>query len=385
MKRRAIPPLTKSAITEGINRAYDSDKTIEISDGKETGLKAVIYPSGRVTLISRVSICGKNDYFPVGAYPDISLSEAREIVRKYKDEVQAGVKDHGEDYLRVKEMSFNMLLDKYSVDVLDTGGKRSADSDRSKIRKYLRPALGDMKVSEMTEADVAHYLAGLDLKPSTRNRHLALFKAIFSYARRMRFIERSPVEFIRMLPETTSQRRAMSDIEFNQLIVVYEQKYHQEPDNAAVALLLILALTGLRLGEVRHLLLEDVDWFRQVITLRQTKNGKVRRVPVCNKAFVLLTELHQFLGDKGWVFPGKKTNNPVSEPRRLHKALCEKAGIPPYTIHELRHTFATKLLESGTDIHTVKDLLGHSTIKVTEQYLHSGPARYLDAVNRAMM
>lgn len=385
MKRNTIPPLTKSAIAEGINRAHNSDKTIEISDGKETGLKAVIYPSGRVTLIGRVTCCGKNDYFPVGSYPEISLSEARETVRKYKDEMLAGVKDHGEDYLRVKEMSFNTLLDKYSADMLDTGGKRSADSDRSKIRKHLRPLLGGVKVAAMTEADIAHYLAELPLKSSTRNRHLALFKAIFSYARRMRFVERSPVEFIRMLPETTSQRRAMSDIEFNQWLVACEQKHHQEPDNSAVSLLLFLALTGLRLGESRYLLLEDVDWSRQVITLRQTKNGKVRRVPVCNKAFVLLTELNQFLGDKGWVFPGKKTNNPVSEPRRLHTALCEKAGIPPYKIHELRHTFATKLIESGADIHTVKDLLGHSTIKVTELYLHASPTRYLDAVNRAMM
>ncbi|MBI0974863.1 tyrosine-type recombinase/integrase, partial [Escherichia coli] len=90
------------------------------------------------------------------------------------------------------------------------------------------------------------------------------------------------------------------------------------------------------------------------------------------------------LGDEGWVFPGKGTDNPVAEPRRLQKRLCEAAGIPPFTIHEMRHTFATKLIESGADIHTVKDLLGHSTIKVTELYLHASPARYHEVVNRAM-
>ncbi|EFO0569255.1 hypothetical protein DZI64_02600, partial [Escherichia coli] len=84
------------------------------------------------------------------------------------------------------------------------------------------------------------------------------------------------------------------------------------------------------------------------------------------------------------VFPGKGTDNPVAEPRRLQKRICEAAGIPPFTIHEMRHTFATKLIESGADIHTVKDLLGHSTIKVTSLYLHSSPARYHEAVNRAM-
>ncbi|MCV5513863.1 tyrosine-type recombinase/integrase, partial [Escherichia coli] len=82
---------------------------------------------------------------------------------------------------------------------------------------------------------------------------------------------------------------------------------------------------------------------------------------VCDKAFVLLTEQRQYLGEEGWVFPGKGTDNPVAEPRRLQKRICEAAGIPPFTIHEMRHTFATKLIESGADIHTVKDLLGHST------------------------
>ena len=159
---------------------------------------------------------------------------------------------------------------------------------------------------------------------------------------------------------------------------------NSEPDNAALALLVFLALTGLRLGETRFLLLEDIDWSRQTITLRETKNGKLRCVPVGDKAFVLLTEQHQHLGDKGWVFPGYNTTNPVAEPRRLQKRICEKAGISPFTIHEMRHTFATKLIESGADIHTIKDLLGHSTIKVTERYLHGSPVRYHEAINKAM-
>lgn len=163
-----------------------------------------------------------------------------------------------------------------------------------------------------------------------------------------------------------------------------KKAYHQQPGHAGLALLMFLGLTGLRLGETRHLRLEDINWSRKTIVLRQTKNGKTRLVPVCDKAFVLLTEIRQYLGDKGWVFPNTASTAPVSEPRRLQKALCTKAGISAYTIHELRHTFATRLVETGADIHTVKELLGHSSIKVTEIYLHASPARFFEVINRAV-
>lgn len=381
---KAISSLNRTLIAESIECAKNNGRTIEVSDAKVTGLKVLAYPSGNARFIVRKSICGKNIYVSVGRYPEISIAEAREIASEIINGLKEGGGKHGKHYLSVKKMDFNALLDKYVADVLNTGVKRSADTDHCKIRKYLRPRLGDKRIAEMTEADLLAYLHELALKPATRNRHLALIKAVFTYTVRMGFISRSPALYIKALPEITSDRRAMNDTQLQHWMEVCEHWRNGETDNAAIALLMFLALTGLRLGETRHLLLEDVDWSRKVITLRQTKNGKLRRVPVCNKAFVLLTEQRQHLGDKGWVFPGNRTANPVSEPRRLQKSLCEKAGIPPFTIHELRHSFATKLIESGADIHTVKDLLGHSTIKVTELYLHASPARYHDAVNRAM-
>ena len=375
---------TKALFDEYKIRAVQAAQTIETSDKKLTGLKAIFYPSGRIKFIVRKSIRGKNIYVAVGGYPEISIKDAREHAFKIIQELKTAVEAYGERFLTHSKMTFNELVDEYEKSVLSTGVKRSANTDLSKIRKYLRPLLGDKKLAGMTEADILSYLHNLDLKPATRNRHLALIKAVFTWAIRMGYISRSPALYIKALPEVTSDRRAMDDSQLQRWMDVCERWRNGKPDHEALALLMFLALTGLRLGETRHLRLEDVDWSRKVITLRHTKNGKLRRVPVCDKAFVLLTEQRQHLGDAGWVFPGKGTDNPVAEPRRLQKRLCEAAGIPPFTIHEMRHTFATKLIESGADIHTVKDLLGHSTIKVTELYLHASPARYHEVVNRAM-
>ena len=375
---------TKALFDEYKIRAVQAAQTIETSDKKLTGLKAIFYPSGRIKFIVRKSIRGKNIYVAVGGYPEISIKDAREHAFKIIQELKTAVEAYGERFLTHSKMTFNELVDEYEKSVLSTGVKRSANTDLSKIRKYLRPLLGDKKLAGMTEADIVAYLHDLELKPATRNRHLALIKAVFTWAIRMGYTNRSPALYIKALPEVTSDRRAMDDSQLQCWMEVCECWRNGKPDHEALALLMFLALTGLRLGETRHLRLEDVDWSRKVITLRHTKNGRLRRVPVCDKAFVLLTEQRQHLGDEGWVFPGKGTDNPVAEPRRLQKRLCEAAGIPPFTIHEMRHTFATKLIESGADIHTIKDLLGHSTIKVTELYLHASPARYHEVVNRAM-
>lgn len=384
--KKANQPLTKSVIAESCARALHEGRAVESSDSKLTGLKIIASPAspGEATFIVRKSICGENIYKRIGRYPELSIAEAREIASEIITGLEESAKKHGKDYRKIKKMDFNGLLKKYGEEVLNKGIKRSARTDLSKIHKYLLPRLGDKKIADMTEADIVAYLHDLDLKPATRNRHLALIKAVFTWAIRMGYTSRSPARYIKALPEVTSDRRAMDDFQLQRWMEVCERWRNGKPDHEALALLMFLALTGLRLGETRHLRLEDVDWSRKVITLRHTKNGRLRRVPVCDKAFVLLTEQRQHLGDEGWVFPGKGTDNPVSEPRRLQKRLCEAAGISPFTIHEMRHTFATKLIESGADIHTIKDLLGHSTIKVTEIYVHSSPARYHEVVNRAM-
>ncbi|WP_407242458.1 tyrosine-type recombinase/integrase [Escherichia coli] len=146
-------------------------------------------------------------------------------------------------------MTFNELVDEYEKSVLSTGVKRSANTDLSKIRKYLRPLLGDKKLAGMTEADILSYLHNLDLKPATRNRHLALIKAVFTWAIRMGYISRSPALYIKALPEVTSDRRAMDDSQLQRWMEVCECWRNGKPDHEGLALLMFLALTGLRLGK----------------------------------------------------------------------------------------------------------------------------------------
>jgi integrase/recombinase XerD len=130
---------------------------------------------------------------------------------------------------------------------------------------------------------------------------------------------------------------------------------------------------GLRVSEVVALRVEDIDSARMLIHVRHGKGDKARLVPLSR---VLLAELRDYWQKKRpatWLFPGRKAGQPMCA-RSLWKACheaAEAAGLRKHVgVHTLRHSFATHLLEAGTDIRTVQALLGHASIMTTALYTH---------------
>jgi integrase len=82
-----------------------------------------------------------------------------------------------------------------------------------------------------------------------------------------------------------------------------------------------------------------------------------------------------------YIFPNPETGEPFQRVRRAFVAACRRAGIEGLRFHDLRHTFATRCIRAGVDIHTLKELLGHHSITVTERYLFSGEEQKRKAVN----
>ncbi|MDR0463876.1 MAG: site-specific integrase [Treponema sp.] len=139
-------------------------------------------------------------------------------------------------------------------------------------------------------------------------------------------------------------------------------------------LLLMLAYSsGLRVSEVVSLKKEHVDLHRQVIYIKQGKGGKDRYTMLSDKAAVFIQDYYEQFNIDKWIFPGQnKTRHlTIRSAQRIFEKAVQNAGIiKNISIHSLRHTFATHLLENGTDIRYIQDLLGHSSIRTTERYTH---------------
>ncbi|GAU77121.1 tyrosine-type recombinase/integrase [Fusibacter sp. 3D3] len=141
---------------------------------------------------------------------------------------------------------------------------------------------------------------------------------------------------------------------------------------------------GLRVSEVIHITLQDIDSDRMLVNVKQGKGRKDRISTLSIKMLEQLTDYYRVYRPKHFVFENADRSKGLSE-RTLQKvfhASAEKADIHKYvTFHSLRHSFATHLLDSGVDIRYIQELLGHSSTKTTEIYTHVSTASLQKIIN----
>ena len=141
---------------------------------------------------------------------------------------------------------------------------------------------------------------------------------------------------------------------------------------------------GLRASEVCHLKVTDIDSNRMLIHVDEGKGGKDRKAMLAPGLLDLLRDYWLEARPQGWLFPGKSMVNPLS-PRQLNRAFTSAkhmAGIAkPATLHTMRHSFATHLLEANTDVRVIQVLLGHAKLSTTARYTHVATKTIRDTVS----
>lgn len=264
--------------------------------------------------------------------------------------------------------------------------------------KHLAP-LAHLPLAELTVARLEAFYQDLSTRMGRSHlTHIRTFlRAALRKAVRYGYIPFSPAELAE-LPRTPPQpkvARALSQSEIERLLEAAQgTRYYP-------ILYTTLAL-GLRRGEVLGLRWEDVDWVREEVSIRRIVTlvegvpvvgppktaGSYRVLPLPPDLKAVLLEWKAALRamdlDGGWVFPAETSPETPINPRNLERAyknLLKKAGLPPYRFHDLRHTFATRVLAAGVDPKTVSGLLGHSTVAMTlDIYTHLERERMKRAV-----
>lgn len=139
------------------------------------------------------------------------------------------------------------------------------------------------------------------------------------------------------------------------------------------AMLGLIYACGLRRSELLNLKPADIESKRGLLVIRQSKGNKDRVVPLSEKVVAMLREYYMSYKPMVWLFEGLVRGERYSDESlaKVLKSACVKAGIrKPVTLHWLRHSYATHLLESGTDLRFIQELLGHKSSRTTEIYTH---------------
>ena len=144
----------------------------------------------------------------------------------------------------------------------------------------------------------------------------------------------------------------------------------------------MLILTGARKNEVLHSKWQDFDLQRRTWRIPVTKAGKVRHVPLSDGALSVLASLPKLDGCD-YAFANPKTRKPFISIFYAWKTAREDAGLGEVRMHDLRHSFASLLVNSGRSLYEVQHLLGHAQAKTTQRYTHLSQETLLDAANAA--
>ena len=319
---------------------------------------------------------GKSHYCSLGDVDTMDIVEARAGAYKLYRSLKEG---HLPEWTRVsKQLTLRQFADQYYLPHVKSS-KRSWKSDESTLRTYIFPAFGDhglASVSKMAVFDWFQELRRKGLGASTCNRTLAILRFFFNCAIRWGMLREgcNPCEAVKQLEAPPVRERYLNFDEARALLGELEQL--STPSALAIKLLL---LTGARKSEILNARWECVDFDLKILTVPLSKSGKVRRIPLSDKALDTLRNIPRT--ESPWVFPNPKTGRPQRTLFHLWNDLRSRLNIPDVRLHDLRHSFASFLVNSGCSLYEVQTILGHHDPRVTMRYAHLSDQNLLHVVN----
>ncbi|MFQ5329639.1 MAG: tyrosine-type recombinase/integrase [Thermodesulfobacteriota bacterium] len=274
------------------------------------------------------------------------------------------------DRLEGESRVFGELAHKY-INEYAKLHKRSWEKDVCRLNRNLLPFFGHMTVTEITPRSISAYKShrySKGVKAATINRELTLIKHMYTMAiREWEWCRDNPVKRVSMEKESPPRDRWLTSEEECKLLTACSER---------LRVIVIFALnTGMRQGEILSLRWNNVNLLKGTLIIEVTKNGDRRAIPLNGTAWDLLKEQSRIrYPANDYVFTSSTgTKIDSGHLRRDFMKALRQAGIEGFCFHDLRHTFATRLVQAGVDLYKIQRLLGHKDNKTTQRYAHHYP------------
>lgn len=371
---------------------------IEVFDTLIKGFYVDVLLNGRMSYRVRYYQDGKKKCATIGNARVILAEEARVIAREILHKVAVGLdpkRSLQSGHISSIRKTQNLLsfADFFETKYLPfvKGYKRSWKCDVTLINNQINPALGHRMLVDITPGDIARLIHSLQLKKyaaGTCNRVLVLMR--YAYELAMKWHETgityNPAKDVPNVKQDNKIERFLSAEEATRLMGCVRQS-----DNPLLQLIVpFLIYTGARKREVLNAQWVDIDWQKKSWRIPLTKSGKVRHVPLSDGALEVLlilknnspvkTEKRVAQPMNSWIFANPKTHKPYVSIFYSWDTARKLAEMPKLRIHDLRHSFASFLVNAGRSLYEVQELLGHADIRTTSRYAHLNRERLVGAV-----
>ena len=374
-KTTLTPALVKSSTCPADKRRID------LFDDKAKGLILEIRPTGGKTYYLRyLDSRGRTRQYKLADERDVSLTQARQLADSTRSQIAMGADPlTGKSVLRSTPTLDQFFQEHYLPYV--KGYKRSWDTDESMYRNHISPRLGKKTLDQVTKEDVIkmlHTRRADGAAKGSANRLVILIRYMFNMAIKwdVPAITKNPASGIQLFDDPPMKERFLSIEEAQRLYACV-----QDSENPILQFIVpMLILTGARRNEVLHAKWEDIDIANLSWRIPFTKTGRPRHVPLSDSVVRLLEQIPRVAGCP-YIFANPQTHKPFVSIYHSWHAARTAAGLADVRLHDLRHSFASFLVNNGRSIYEVQKILGHTQIKTTQRYAHLSQGTLLDAAN----
>jgi integrase len=366
-----VPFIRKACCCAGLRK-------IDFFDTRQPGLMLEVRRSGGKTFYQRYrDRYGRERQFKIGPALVITISQARKKGRQILAEALLGDDPHE---LRRRHRAIPTLTEfvnnSYLPFVKNT--KRSWRTDETILRLHILPKFGKYpidQISTIVVTDLLRRLRDQGYATGTTNRVLVLLRFIYNLARKWNVPggDENPTLGLRTAPDAAHER-FLSPEEARRLLAALDS----DPNKIAANAIKLLLLTGARRSEITKAKWEQVDWHRKTLLVPISKTGRPRLIALSTAALELLQSI-AVLPDNPFIFPSAVTGRPCPSLHFPWLRIRKKCGLLDVRLHDLRHSFASFLVNQGVPLYTVQNLLGHTQPRMTQRYAHLAGTTLFDA------
>jgi integrase len=353
-------------------------KKIDFFDFEQRGFMLEVRCSGGRTFYQRYTDArGRERQYKIGAADVLRLSVARQMGREIAAQALVGDDPQARRAeLRTIPTLAELVRDRYLPHV--QGYKRSWQTDETILRVHALPVLGSHYVDQIRGEQIAAIVQGMREKgyaTGTTNRVVIVLRHIYNLARKWRVpgVSENPTAGLSLAPDVNRER--FLTVEEAQRLLASIECDENEVARKAIVLLL---LTGARRNEITQAKWEHVDWDRKTLLVPLSKSGKPRAIALNAAALDVLRSVRAEEGCP-YIFPAPTTNRPSPSLYFPWHRIRVRAGLPDLRLHDLRHSFASFLVNKGVSLYVVQGLLGHAHARFTQRYAHLTPNTLLEA------
>lgn len=347
-------------------------------DENEKGLILIVSNGGAKTFYLYRKINGRPERVKLGAFPDLSVDNARKQAQIYKGKIATGSNPNTDRKNLRQEITLKELFEAY-MERYSKKQKKSWIYDQREITKFLSHWF-TRKISAISKSDIQklhekiHDENGL----YQANRILERLRSMYNKAIEWEWQGTNPTQGIKKFKEKTRDRFILPA----ELPLLYQSLYVEENETIRDYVWISL-FTGARKGNVLAMRWEDIDWISRQWRIPETKNGEPVTIPLIQEALSILERRQaEQVKDKEiqtnpWVFPGEGKKGYLADPKRAWYRILARAGIKDLRIHDIRRTMGSYQAITGASLQIIGKSLGHKSQHATQIYsrLNLDPVR----------